>query len=441
MNNSDYVINNWYKDIEIFYYLLRNCIGKEIKIKEEDHNCLSLSLRDSDYLTKYQKCKNCQKVASFLDNDILEDKDNIIIKFGSKKGEKIIFERHDYSPFEVNFDNNDKQINLYINKQINIFLDDFYQIRNIFYYQIKNKFLNLSIISTIMKTIAKAKNFPTPLKFANFYICREKINLLNFHYEVENLGDLLLNPSLVTTLSPTARKKKNNFLNSNIIEDILKQLIIFFIFYEKFYFCHNEANIEFLKINYEVNNFNFLEKEYISSIKLYILPSAFSSISMYNSKEDSWARFYNYRKENRDFNNIVENWFVDWDGVNKKNKYIFRESIDDFEKGKIMYYLLGKEADKFLYFRRHLGTPIMYQSFDLICFIVSLMKENYFYYTVKNNEKLNNLWIGLWLAEEVEDVEKDIKECKKNNFIDIFTILRKYYIRSDVLEYLKNILL
>jgi hypothetical protein len=162
---------------------------------------------------------------------------------------------------------------------------------------------------------------------------------------------------------------------------------------------------------------------------------------MYNSKEDSWARFYNYRKENRDFNNIVENWFVDWDGVNKKNKYIFKESIDDFEKGKIMYYLLGKEADKFLYFRRHLGTPIMYQSFDLICFIVSLMKENYFYYTVKNNEKLNNLWIGLWLAEEVEDVEKDIKECKKNNFIDIFTILRKYYIRSDVLEYLKNILL
>ena len=90
MNNSDYVINNWYKDIEIFYYFLRNCIGKEIKINEEDHNCLSLSLRDSNYLTKYQRCIHCQKVASFLDNDILEDRDNITIKFGSKKGEKII---------------------------------------------------------------------------------------------------------------------------------------------------------------------------------------------------------------------------------------------------------------------------------------------------------------------------------------------------------------
>ena len=112
-------------------------------------------------------------------------------------------------------------------------------------------------------------------------------------------------------------------------------------------------------------------------------------------------------------------------------------SLDDFENGKIMYYLLGKEADKFLYFRRHLASPIMYQSFDIICFIVSLMIENYFYHTVKNNKKLNNIWSELWLEEELLDLEKDIKECKKNNFNIVFNILRKYYIRSDVIEYLK----
>jgi len=158
---------------------------------------------------------------------------------------------------------------------------------------------------------------------------------------------------------------------------------------------------------------------------------------MYQSKEDNWARFSYYKKENREYTNLVENWFVDWDGIEKRNKKIFYHSRNDFENGKIMYYLLGKEADKFLYFRRHYGATIMYQSFDIICFIVSLMIENYFYHTVKNNKKLNNIWSNLWLKDELEDLEKDIKECKNNNFNSVFTILRKYYIRSDIIEYLE----
>ena len=259
MSNCDYIINNWYRDIENFYYFLRNSIGENIKITNKDNNCLSLSLRESNYLTRYQKCEGCQKVASFLDNDILEDNDVFEINFGLKKGEKIIFNRYNYSYFDIKYSNNIKKINLLINKQINLFINDFYQIDNIFYYQIRNKFLALSVVSIILKTIAKAKNFPTPLKFLNFYICREKISILNFCYEIENLKDLLQNPSLVTQLSPIARKKKINYLSANIIEDILKQILIFFLFYEKFYFCHNEANIDFIKINYNFFS-NFFNK-------------------------------------------------------------------------------------------------------------------------------------------------------------------------------------
>lgn len=437
MSNCDSIINSWYQEIENFYYVLKDNIGQEIKIVNKDSNCLSLSLRDSNYLTRYQKCENCNKIASFLEHDILEDNDLFEIKFGKRKGEKIIFNRHNYSNFIINYDDKHKKINLLINKQINKFIIDYYQLDNIYYYKIKNKYLNLATVSIILKTIAKAKNFPTPLKFLNFSICREKISLLNFSYEVENLKDLLQNPSFVTQMSPTARKKKNNYLSANIIEDIIKQILIFFLFYEKFYFCHNEANINFLKINYEVNNFTFLDKEFISSIKLYILPSKFSAISMYQSQEDNWARFYHYKKENRNFTNLVENWFVDWDGIRKKNKNIFIHGMENFEQGKIMYYLLGKEADKFLYFRRHTGATIMYHSFDMACFLLSLMVENYFYHTVKNNKKLNNIWSNLWLEEELLDLEKDIKECKNNNFDTIFIILRKYYIRADIIEYLK----
>ena len=436
MSDSDFVINNWYQDIENFYYFLRNLIGEKIDLINKDNNCLSLSLRKSDYLTRYQKCQGCQKTASFLNDDTLDDIDEFEINFGKKKGEKIIFNRYDYQNFSIEYYNQHKKINLYINQQINKFINDFHHPDNYFYYGSRNKFLNLAIINIIMKTIAKAKNFPTPVKFLNFYICREKINILSFKYEVEHLKELLENPSLTSHLSPTARKKKNSFLTVNIVEDIWKQIIIFFLFYEKFYFCHNQASIEFIKFNYEINNFTFLDKEYISSIKLYILPSVYSNISIYHSEKDKWARFCYYKKENREYTNLVENWFVDWDGIVKKNKKIFIHSLDDFENGKIMYYLLGKEGDKFLYFRRHLGANIMYQSFDIACFLVSLMVENYFYHTVKNNKRLNKIWSGLWLEEELNYMEKEIQECKKNDFDHVFAILRKYYIRCDIIEYL-----
>ena len=119
----------------------------------------------------------------------------------------------------------------------------------------------------------------------------------------------------------------------------------------------------------------------------------------------------------------------------EKNNAFKRELVSGHVTASAM--VLNKEADKFLYFRRHYGATIMYQSFDIICFIVSLMIENYFYHTVKNNKKLNNIWSNLWLKDELEDLEKDIKECKNNNFNNIFTILRKYYIRSDIIEYLE----
>lgn len=433
MSNCDSVINNWQEDIKSFYHFLKDNIGQEITIANKDYNCLSLSLRDSNYLTRYQKCEACNKIASFLDHDILKDNDIIEIKFGKRKGEKIIFNRYDYAPFIINYEDKHKKINLLINKQINNFIIDYYQHDNIYYYKIKNKYLNLVIVSIILKTIANAKNFPTPLKFLTFTICREKISLLNFSYEIEDLKNLLQNPSFVT---PT-RKKKNIYLNANIVEDIIKQILVFFLFYEKFYFCHNEANINYLKINYGVNNFTFLDKEFISSIKLYILPSKFSSISMYHSQKNTLARFYHYKKEDRNFTNLVENWFIDWDGIRKKNRNIFIHGMEDFEQGKIMYYLLGKEADKFLYFRRHIGATIMYQSFDIACFLVSLMIENYFYHAIKNNKKLNNIWSNLWLEEELVDLEKDITECKNNTFDNVFIILRKYFIRADIIEYLK----
>ena len=107
------------------------------------------------------------------------------------------------------------------------------------------------------------------------------------------------------------------------IKDILKQIVIFYLFYEKFNFTHNEASIQFLKFNCELHSFIFNGEEFSSTIKLHIIPSVYSSVSIYNSDKDIWARYYNYKKEDKHFNSLIEKWYIGWDGINKKDKDVF----------------------------------------------------------------------------------------------------------------------
>ena len=438
MNNVNMILQDWKKNISCYNFLKDN-IGKDISFSVKDKNCLSLGLAKYDYLTRYQQCFDCKKTSSFLQDPLMLDNDEIEIKFGKYKGEKIIFNRYNYEFFDISVGKKQKNINKYINQEINNFIINHYK-ENIYYYENRNKYLNLSIINTIIKRIAQAKNFPTPVKFLHFYICRDKIILLRFKYDIEHIKDLLTNPLFVKHLSPVSKKKKTNYLTSNIIYDIIKQIIIYFLFYEKFNFCHNEASIKYLKINCELNNFSFEDKEIISPIKVFLLPSPYSAISIYDSILDRWARFSYYRYEDRNPTNLVESWFVDWDGIQKKEKKISSYSLDDFEAGKIIYYYLGCQADKFLYFRRNMGSDIFYKSFDIICLLTSLMIENYIFVTVKNDRKLYKLWSSLWIKEELEDLEKDISQCKNNDFDNVFKIIRRYHLRVDALEYLSTFL-
>ena len=87
-----------------------------------------------------------------------------------------------------------------------------------------------------------------------------------------------------------------------------------------------------------------------------------------------------------------------------------------------------------------MGSDIFYKSFDIICLLTSLMIENYIFATVKNDRKLYKMWSSLWIKEELEDLEKDISQCKNNDFDNVFKIIRRYHLRVDALEYLSTFL-
>ena len=54
--------------------------------------------------------------------------------------------------------------------------------KNIIFYPIKNKYLNQSLVSTILQTIGMSKNYPNTINLLNFYICRDKIISLHLNY-------------------------------------------------------------------------------------------------------------------------------------------------------------------------------------------------------------------------------------------------------------------
>lgn len=101
---------------------------------------------------------------------------------------------------------------------------------------------------------------------------------------------------------------------------------------------------------------------------------------------------------------------------------------------------------------RHIGFPLYVGSFDLYCFMVSLMCDRSFFAAVTRDEKLYRLWSMMWLAEDLPTIEQRIQQLHEieaqgdtpitnraasNNVIDI---IRGAWLRCDVVKHLWNLI-
>lgn len=97
---------------------------------------------------------------------------------------------------------------------------------------------------------------------------------------------------------------------------------------------------------------------------------------------------------------------------------------------------------------RHIGFPLYVGSFDFYCFMVALMCDKSFFDTVVADEKLYRLWSMMWMVEDIQDVERMIKESHDiaargdtpvNNRASanmIIDIIRGPWLRCDVVKYI-----
>lgn len=94
---------------------------------------------------------------------------------------------------------------------------------------------------------------------------------------------------------------------------------------------------------------------------------------------------------------------------------------------------------------RHIGFPLYAGSFDLYCFMVSLMCDPHFYTTVINHDSLYRLWSMMWLREDLEVVEQAIVEMHKNdniknNALVVIDIIRGKWLRCDIIKHLWSLI-
>ena len=89
--------------------------------------------------------------------------------------------------------------------------------------------------------------------------------------------------------------------------------------------------------------------------------------------------------------------------------------------------------ENFIHYRINYGVPLMIRSFDMACIMCSLYIEK------SLRENINNMvvWRNIWRPSEYSSVCEMLKNIKDNNFENIYSVICKKYIRSDLMDYIK----
>lgn len=418
--NADQVFDFFKKKNQKLYFELKYSDENILEFKG-DITCLTKGLTNVNNIIRYQKCQGCSLISSLFNEDILENK--IKILYGKKKNNILLVERSNHDIFKVVFNDYANTLLKIYNKKMSRLYDQECHTEITKFYEVSNGLLNLVIINTILKNIMKEKNYPAGNNFIYHYICNNTLNYFNFKYDIDNINELY------HFEKETCRK-------------ILIQIIIFFKFFSNYYFLHNQPSIEFLKFDIDLIDFNIKDKKFFCSpIIVYIEPSKYSSISLFNDK--NVKRYYQQNKYRKKINNLpFEDYDIDVNGSKNFNLNNFDiEYIDQYLEKRIFFYKIGNRVNDFMELRRHQGIPLASKSFDVVCFLVSLLLNIKFYENFMKNYKSLIIWKGLWKKEEYNSLMYELETWRGNqinNFDLILTIIKKYYIRFDALEYLYN---
>lgn len=418
--HADNIFKFFKEENKKLFVKLKN-LSDDIEFKG-DNTCLRKGLTVVDNIIRHQKCLGCKLISSLFKDDIIGDKIKILV--GKKKNYTLLVYKSQNDTFKISQNYLSNSLLELYNQKIGKLYTEEQHTEAVNFYEVSNPILNLAVINTVLTNLMIEKNYPIVNNYLYFYPCNNRLSYFSFKYDIETLKELTTIP---------------NHFEKETCRKILIQIIIFFKFFSSYYFLHNQPSIEFLKFDIDLLNFAIEDKVILSPIAVFIEPSVYSSITMFDKNKVN--RFYCQNKHNKTLSDLpFEDFDIDINGSKNYNPKSFDiEYIEEYQEKRIFFYKIGNRVEDFLEMRRYKGIPLASKSFDIVCFLVSLLLDSAYYENFMKIYKSLIIWKGLWKKDQYEDLMKELEKwrgTKFNNFELIIMIVKKYYIRFDALEYL-----
>ena len=384
-DKSDVIFEQW--------EVIKEGIIEELKNDNIDilssSNCMNKSLLSKNRLLKSENCHGCKLVKQFMEEFYVDDTKEIKIQTGEHRNS--IIKIFSYNNNDTSLQHNSKTT------------------------KSTNPFLNYVVVSCIMRKVLLSKNYPSFIPYLWSYTCNQTFNILINIKHMKTLKEITLNPSLAKS-SPLARSTVHNVLNEKIMRDIFTQLVLLCYFFSRYRYSHGEPSINYINFSPHKANFTFQGIKVNSQITLNISPSTKSSIDYKDTR-------YSLNKTNKTYLDLP----IESKDIGLDNLYYSGE----YENHRIEYYKIGNQSEKFK--ECMINGNYLFESFDCIMFLSSLMSDASFYDTFKDSKFLS-IWKNLWKTEEYDSLMKNLTSSK-SSFTDIFSIVKNYHIRQDALKY------
>jgi hypothetical protein len=341
------------------------------------------------------QCKSIGKLKDFRKPDL-----TFKIQCGINTGKHLIILPHEISDLYIGYDESYSSEN----KNIKFICSD--------------RFTNRTLIMTAIAKIFKDKKLPHVLNFYNAFVCGNKGYSVLENPSVGSLDNL----HKISEYHTKPENMCSPFL-CKITKTIITQLVIALNELSHINFSHGNPSVESLAFGSEHISYKY---------------------DGININGDITVKIVNFWKSSATFSN---NRFFSNDIKTELHLEcnILMPQIQTMMINNINYYKIGHENISHLSAMNNLGSSICSGSFDLYCFLVSLMCDQSFYMSVLKDNDLHLLWKSIWLEEDLHMIEKLISEqhsldIQVNNFETTVSIVSNFWLRCDVLKHLWSLL-
>jgi len=268
-------------------------------------------------------------------------------------------------------------------------------------------------MSILMEAELNKFQIPCIPIFSNVVSCGNHTHIID---RIPNLGigtfdNLKMYKNYYDKPSPQSRANPSDPFTYESAKGIFVQLASTLHALSYYSFIHGKASLEYLGFDSTPCDYTYDGVNISSPFTLRLIPSLYSSMTYQANDDHNYRIYYSPDIGSRTVDpnvlqkiEIIPQLKIECDNAHKLKFDVGCEpqvnpsnpQLSEYKKIKLVTYSIKASNSEFIHYRQALGIPLFYSSFDLYCFMISLMLESSFYDAMQRNPQLMLIWKGLW---------------------------------------------